>query len=467
MLPQEVWKAAKGYLEVNLHKNMYRAWIHDCEFVSFENDTFTISVKDDYKYDYISQRLWPAIRQALTRVYGQEVEVCFVLAEDSRPAPDLPSIPNVYPIQKKSSSAPTFTDDYAEFSRPNFGWKSNLNSNYTFSGFITGPNNQMAYEAAIQVIQNFRKTAYNPLVFYGDVGLGKTHLLHAIGNAYQKRGYKALYVTAEEFTNQMVDAIREKRMSEFRERYRYIDVLLIDDIQFVANKNSTQEELYHTFNALHDGNKQIVIAADRRPTDIKGLSKQLASRIAWGLAVSIQMPNYETRLAIVQKKAALQGFQLPEGVAEYLAEQPTQNIRELEGLLNQVSARASLLKLPLNLAIVEQIISEGHLQRDIHVFQRRLTVSQMIERAAAVMQIDLEEILGQSRKREIATARQWVIYLTRQETKASWPEIGIAMGRTHSTVLRSYQQLEKKIKADPALQLKAHEMRHQILQMSR
>lgn len=485
MRPKDVWLAAQGQLEVYLHKNTYNTWLKSCHFISFEDGVFTIGTQNDYVRDYLANRLYRAIRHALSSITNQEVDVRFIivdtaalaakgLAADGTPLPKRDDIPDLFSIIGPTPLRPEALQEPAEDKTITIsntylsGWESHLNPTYAFGAFVVGSSNQMAYAAADAVSQSPGQTSYNPLFIHGDVGLGKTHLLHAIGNRCAANGKKVLYITAEEFTNQLIESIREKRTTEFRDLYRHVDVLLVDDIQFVVGKDSTQEEFYHTFNALHDTQKQIVIAADRRPSDIKGMNKRLASRMEWGLVVDVQMPTYETRLAIVQEKAAVRGHHLPDGVAEYLAERRITSVRELEGLLNQVTARASLLNTPMSLAVVEQMLEGGSLQRDISAIQRRLTVSQVIERAAAVMQMDINELLSESRSREITSARQWVVYIARQETAASWPEIGLAMGgRNHSTVLRSYNQLVKKIETDPAMRRKADEMRRKVIQFSR
>lgn len=478
MRPKDVWLATQGQLQLQLHKNTYNAWIKDCHFISFEDSVFTLGVKNDYVRDFLMDKLYRAIRFSLSSIFNQEVDVRFIivdaaamaaqgLAVDGTPLPKH-NAPSLYELSGPTpfyETQPAFESGVANALD---GWESNLNPNYSFESFVVGTSNQMVHAAADAVSQNPGTTTYNPLFVYGDVGLGKTHLLHAIGNACAADGKKVLYITAESFTNQLIEAIREKRNTEFRDLYRHVDVLLVDDIQFVVGKDSTQEEFYHTFNALHDGQKQIVIAADGRPSDIKGLNKRLASRMDWGLIVDVQLPTYETRLAIVQQKAAVRGHTLPDGVAEYLADRSVNSIRELEGLLNQVTARASLLNIPLSLAMVEQLLATGSLQRDITTIQRRLTVSQIAERTAAIMQMDLKDILSESRVQEISMARQWIVYIARQETGASWPEIGMALGgRNHSTVLRSYSQISKKINADPTMRQQADEIRRKVLQFNR
>jgi chromosomal replication initiator protein len=301
---------------------------------------------------------------------------------------------------------------------------------------------------------------------YGDVGLGKTHLLHAIGNACAHARHRVLYTTSEQFTNALIESIRHKSTAEFRDHYRYVDVLLIDDLQFVAHKESTQEELFHTFNALHSQGKQVVLAADRQPSDIKGLAKRLLSRFEWGLTVDIQPPSLETRLAIIQDKSEMQGYHLSDEVAHLIAQQSSGNVRELEGTLTQVLAYSALMGTPLTLEITERILrnKRGRTQhRDIEAKLRRLSVEQVLEGTARALQMSLEDLTGKRRTKDIVQARQWAIYLAREETQASWPEIGGALGgRNHSTVLSSYNKVAEQIASDPEMRHRLNTIRQQL-----
>lgn len=474
MRPKDAWLAAQGQLELQMNRNAYNTWVRDCKFVSFADGVYTLGVKSNYVRAWLEEKLYRAIKFSLSSIYNEQVDVCFIivdeaemaakgLAIDGTPLP-VRDIPNPF-ANSPTEFLPHDDEDLAtSVSRIPNDWQSKLRATYTFDTFVVGTSNQMA-RAAADAVTNAPGTAYNPLYIYGDTGLGKTHLLNAIGNACADNGLKVLYVNAEEFTNDLIESIRGKSMSAFRDLYRHVDVLLIDDIQFMIGKESTQEEFFHTFNALHDNQLQIVVTADRKPSEMKGLDKRIASRMEWGLVVDVQLPTYETRLAIVRDKAEINGHYLAEGVAEYLAGREIESIRELEGLVNQVTARATLLKTQMTLAVVEQLFDGSSLQRDIRSIERRLTVDQVIERAAAVMQADLRELLSESRNRQISQARQWVVYLAREATSASWPEIGQALGgRNHSTVLRSYKQIAKQIDADPAMRRQAEDMRRKVLQ---
>lgn len=479
MKPKDAWLATQGQLELQLNRATYDTWIRDCQFVSFEDGLFTFQVRNAYIKDWLEQRLQRSIRHTLSSIMRQTVEVCFVVGS-SAPVWDwgnaaLPLLPeSETPLYSASGEAPTssyspytayessYTDSHFT---PEPTWEANLNPSYTFENFVVGSSNQMAHAAA-QAVSN--ESPYNPLFVYGDVGLGKTHLLHAIGNSATSQGHRVLYITSEEFTNHLVESIRNKQMAEFRDHYRTVDVLLIDDVQFIAGKESTQEEFFHTFNALHDQKKQVVIAADRRPNDISGLEKRLLSRLEWGLLVEIQPPSIETRLAIVRDKAEMQGHYLPTDVARLIAETTTGNVRELEGALTQVLAYTALMGVSLTLEIAKRVLTEqrGSRQtrrRDKVAEQRQLTAEQVLEEAAKALQLSLKDLTGKRRTQDVADARHVIAYVVREETQASWPEIGRLLGgRNHSTIVYSYNKIAEQVANDPEFQRKMIALRQRI-----
>lgn len=484
MKPQDAWLATQGQLELQLNRATYDTWVRDCKFASFADSVFTLSVRNAYAKDWLEQRLYRSLRHTLSGIFQQEIEIEFVVSKskqqnDFTAYDDDQVLPLLSGVGKDNNR---ISDTY--YNDPFFDWPSAasdqqenlaetwnpcLNPDYTFDRFIVGPSNQMAQAAAHAVTRSPAK-AYNPLFIYGDVGLGKTHLLQAIGNACAEKDLKVLYTTCEQFTNKLIEAIRNKTTADFRDYYRRVDVLLVDDIQFIAGKESTQEEFFHTFNALHAGGSQIVLASDRQPKAIRGLEKRLVSRLEWGLVVDIQRPAFETRLAILRNKAELQNQHLPQDVADYIATNVKGNIRELEGALTQVIAFSELTHNRLSTDIAEQVLSQqrGHYQQKrvatpIILEKRHLSVEEIVEGTAHVFEIPLKELIGKSRTKDIAQARQCAIYVAREETHASWPEIGgVLGGRNHSTILYSYNKVADQLTTDPDLRQKVDNIRQKI-----
>lgn len=490
MRPKDAWLATQGQLELQLSQATYDTWVRDCKFISYENGIFTISVRNAYVKDWLEHRLYRSIRHTLSDVFRHQIDVHFVVSNpvstppapqwEVQPRPELPlnlnqaaamPTPHYDMMPPSPPSMPMGQNFDWGFSTEEAEWNPNLKFTNTFETFVVGSSNQMA-QAAAQAVSRAPGEIYNPLFIYGDVGLGKTHLLHAIGNACHQRGLKVLYTTSEEFTNDLVESIRNKTTADFREQYRHVDVLLIDDVQFIAGKESTQEEFFHTFNALHGHRKQVVIAADRPPSQMRGLEKRLVSRLEWGLQVDIQAPSYETRLAIVRDKSEMQGHLLPEDVAEFVA-QHKGNIRELEGMITQLIAYTSLMQIRLNLDVARRILHQkgnndgqqgtARPLRDKAAVQRRLSLEQVIEETAHVLQLQLTDLISKSRTKEISNARQWAIYVAREETQASWPEIGGALGgRNHSTMLYSYNKIAEQVASDPEMRAQYDRIRQHL-----
>ena len=321
-----------------------------------------------------------------------------------------------------------------------------LNPRYTFDTFIVGPSNQFAH-AACRAVAEAPSRSYNPLFIYGGVGLGKTHLMHAIGQyvLQHHRDYKLTYISSERFMNEMINAVRYDRILDFRERYRSVDVLLVDDIQFVSGKEGTQNEFFHTFNALHDAQKQIVISSDRPPHDIPALEERLRSRFEWGLIADIQPPDIETRIAILKKKAETEVIPLPDSVAMYIASRIKSNIRELEGSLIRLIAYASLTGRGLTLDLAQDVL-RNVLDHD----DRAITIEQIQKFVAEYYQLKLADLKSRNNSKSIAMPRQVAMYLCKQLTQASLPEIGRSFGgKHHSTVIHSIKKVEELRKKNP------------------
>lgn len=334
-----------------------------------------------------------------------------------------------------------------------------LNPRYTFSTFIVGSGNQLAH-AASQAVAEVPGAGYNPLFLYGGVGLGKTHLLHAIGHATMERGLVVLYVSSETFTNEIINAIRYRSTDEFRAKYRSVDVLLVDDIQFIAGKESTEEEFFHTFNSLHEANKQIVICSDRPPKAIVSLAERLRSRFEWGLIADIQPPDTETREAILRAKAEMMGHAVPDEVINFLAGRVQSNIRELEGSLNRLLAFAQLQGLPLTVETVKAALAS--LANDGR--QRRVSIDEILTAVAEHFRVSAQDLCGKQRDKHIVVPRQIAMYLMRQETEASLLEIGQALGgRDHSTVLHGCDKIGRQINDDTSLRKEVLAIRQHLL----
>lgn len=324
-----------------------------------------------------------------------------------------------------------------------------LNPKYTFANFLVGENNNLATAAALAIVESPGK-AYNPLFIYGDVGLGKTHLMHAVGHAIaQNFPHKRIeYISTEAFTNELITAIREDKTTQFRNRYRSVDLLLVDDIQFLAGKERTQEEFFHTFNALYEGNKQIILSSDRPPKDIQTLENRLISRFEWGLITDIQSPKYETRIAILKMNAERNKVSVPEDVLEFIAKRVTSNIRELEGTLMRVTAFASLNSIPLSKSVAMKALS--------HVFspeEVKIEMTDIVREVADHYNITPEIIRGNGRSREIVLPRQVSQYLIRELTTHSLSEIGQFFGRDHTTIMHGVNKVTTELERNPDLAL--------------
>jgi chromosomal replication initiator protein len=335
--------------------------------------------------------------------------------------------------------------DYSRNAQPGLlplGGEGLLNARYTLNTFIVGKSNQLAHAASLAVAEN-PGSVYNPLFFYGGVGLGKTHLLHAIGHVGEAAGLNVLYVTSEKFTNEIINAIRFQQTEEFRAKYRQIDILLVDDIQFIAGKESTEEEFFHTFNTLHDASKQIVISSDRPPKAIHSLQDRLRSRFEWGLLADIQPPEYEHRLAILRSKADSLRFAIPASVIEYIARPECSSVRELEGALNRVVAYATLHDVALSVSVAAQALE--------HIYSESkpsssLTPAEVLESVCRYYNVDIERMRGNQRDREIVWPRQVAMYLMRQETSASLKQIGAELGgRDHTTIMHGWEKVQTEI----------------------
>lgn len=445
----KVWHTALGELQLQMTKATFDTWVKQTHVVAYEDGAFIIGVENGYAKDWLENRLHATIQRTLTGILNRSVEIRFVVQASAAPASEKGP---VVLLQSTTNTTTNTSSPKHTNGRPVYS----LNPQYTFEQFIIGGSNRLAHAASLAVAES-PAAAYNPLFLYGGVGLGKTHLLQAIANYVIERGGLVLYVSSETFTNDLINAIRNKATEEFRERYRTADFLLVDDIQFIAGKESTQEEFFHTFNALHSAGRQIVMSSDRPPQAIPTLEERLASRFEWGLIADVQPPDLETRIAILRFKAEKRRTRIPGEVMEFIARQMQSNIRELEGGLNRVLAYASFMRLPVTLDLARQALDS------LIVRQEKLTLEDILIVVARHYRISEADLLGRSRRKEIAQARQIVMYLAREEMTESLPKIGQSLGgRDHTTVMHGIDKIASQIEADDALRRDVIAIREQL-----
>jgi chromosomal replication initiator protein len=454
MKPDLVWSACLGELQLQMTQATFDTWLRGARFLKFEDGSFVVGVKNGYAKDWLENRLMPTILRTIVRLAGQAVEVRFVVWDEHaqrREAAPLLDRP-------EPETAPQPTPQHCEAALP----PAKLNPRYAFDSFVVGLGNRLAHAASMAVAESPAQ-AYNPLFVYGGVGLGKTHLLHAIGHACHAQGLHVLYGSSEDFTNDLIEAIRSQTTDAFRDKYRTADVLLVDDIQFIAGKESTQEEFFHTFNALHRAGKQIVLSSDRPPKAMATLEERLCSRFEWGLIADIQPPDLETRIAILQTKAAgiggaaVGGADVPDDILALIADRFQSNIRELEGALNRVVAMSRLTHQPLTTELAEEALGELMPRRS------RLTEEQIVETVADHFGLERAAFESRSRSRAIARPRQVAMYLLREETGASLPQIGALLGgRDHTTVLYGCERIADLIQEDAEMRREVVRLRQRL-----
>jgi len=434
------WQAALGQLQMEMPRAAFDTWVRDAEFIAYEDGEFVIGVQNAYARDWLEDRLLSTAKRVLTGILSRTVGVKFVVWQGNTSIDDQP---------EPTLTLPGLSDDHSRLA-------SSINNRYTFETFVVGKGNRLAHAAAQAVAESPAKT-YNPLFLYGGVGLGKTHLLHAIGHECLDAGLQVRYVSSEEFTNDLVDAIRARNTAAFRERYRRVDVLLIDDIQFIAGKEATQEEFFHTFNTLHGQEKQVVISSDRSPKAFVTLEERLRSRFEWGLTADIHVPDYETRLAILRSRVEQSGRTPPDEILGEIAERVQSNIRELEGALTRVLAYADLRCEILTPNLVDAALA------DIAIHSSSVTTEQIISAVADQFGVEEDRLLSRERSREVAYPRQIAMYLIREETSSSLPKIGEALGgRDHTTVMYGYEKIADQLEIDDALRRQVMALRERL-----
>jgi chromosomal replication initiator protein len=450
MKAEQAWQATLGQLQTDMPKAAFETWVREARYLSYEDGSFIVGVSNAYARDWLQSRLSSTVNRILTSLMNRTVEVSFIVWSQTSNL-ELPA----------ANAGDNDDEDGWSDSEPTVQQNSTLNPRYTFENFVVGTNSRLAHAASLAVAERPAQ-AYNPLFLYGGVGLGKTHLLHAIGNHCHLQGLQVLYVSSEEFTNDLIYAIRSHNTQVFREKYRKIDVLLVDDIQFIAGKESTQEEFFHTFNTLHGQNKQIVVSSDRPPKALVTLEERLRSRFEWGLTADIQPPDIETRLAILHYKSEHISHPIPNFILELIARRVQSNIRELEGALTRVAAFADLSGLPLTESLVDVALA------DLLPRRGQLDPGEIVSQVADAFGVSEEDLLGRSRSHDIALPRQVAMFLLREETNYSLPQIGETLGgRDHTTVMYGCDKVADLIERDEGMRRQVLQIKEQLFSLKR
>ena len=422
--PQFDWAAARLALKGRLGSEVVSRWLDPLTVAHSSEQALVLEAPNPFFRDWVVSHYLEALT---THSGGRDVRL--VCPDAAAAAPAAPRPPASKPAMPGPDSA----------------WDLGMNRKYAFDRFVVGTSNRFAHAASLAVAESPAK-AYNPLFIYGGVGLGKTHLMQAIGHAILQRwtSRRVVYISSERFTNELIAAIQTKTTTKFRDRYRTVDVLLVDDVHFIAEKEATQEEFFHTFNALYDAHKQIVMSSDRSPKELSGLEERLVSRFEWGLVTDIQSPDLETRTAILRKKAEEAGIDVPHEITNFIAQQITSNIRELEGALIRVTAYCNLFNQPLSVDVAREVLKD--MVREV---SSRITLDEIQRRVAEYYRVDITEIKGARRHRSVLYPRQVAMFLCRRLTEASLPEIGRAFGgRDHTTVMHAVEKIEHEIAQD-------------------
>ena len=416
----DVWQAVLKLLEQHLSPTAISTWFSDCQVVELLDNRLILHTPSEFSQNIIMTRYLDLVKDALKEIFAADFDVQVIGDEE---------------LARRINRQPPLRKEFLG------------GDQFTFDKFVVGPTNRIAYAAALAVSQN-PATKYNPLFIYGDSGLGKTHLLYSIANALRisRPDFRIVYIKGDDFTNELINAIQTGSNSEFREKFRMADLLLVDDIQFIAGKIQTQEEFFHTFNALYESGRQIVLTSDRAPKDMLRLEDRLKSRFEGGLMVDVQPPDYETRVAILKNKAARMGIPLAEEACVYIAENIKSNIRQIEGILKKIQAYLELERAEnLDMDLVENITKE------VIRSERSYTPEYIVEKTASFYDLSPEDILGKGKTKNIAAARQMATYLMRKLTTLTLEEIGGVLNRDHSTILHSIRKIEDSVNTDAAL----------------
>ncbi len=451
MNANDIWHATLGELQLQMTRATFDTWVRPTHAITYQDGSMVVGVHSPYAKEWLENRLNTTIQRTVTGIVGASVEVRYVVRdgkssrdngssrdgefESGLVREENPGAADIHTETEPSAVARARADELAARAT------ASLNPKYTFETFIVGKSNQLAHAAALAVAEHPGES-YNPLFLYGGTGLGKTHLLHALGQHTMTKGRRVMYVSSETFTNDLINAIRNQTTNEFRRVYRDIDLLLIDDIQFIGGKESTQEEFFHTFNHLHSANKQIVISSDRHPRAIPTLEDRVRSRFEGGMITDIQPPDFEMRIAILRTKAEGLATKVPDDVIDFIARKVQSNIRELEGALTRVLGYARLMNTSLTVDLATTVL------QDI-LRHQPITPEQILLAVAEFYHVDIADLTGRSRNKEVVLPRQIAMYLLREETGTSLPQIGDLLGgRDHTTVMYAHEKMAEQIERD-------------------
>lgn len=428
---QDLWEKTLNVLKNEMSEVSFNTWMKSCSPISISEDTIKISVPNAFTRDILNNRYKDLVANSIQGICSKLYKLEFLISSEVA----LEETQNQQKVKRLS-----LNDEISN----------TLNPKYTFDSFVIGNSNRFAHAASLAVAEAPAK-AYNPLFIYGGVGLGKTHLMHAIGHYILENNPKAKveYISSEKFTNELINAIKHDKNEEFRNKYRNVDVLLIDDIQFIAGKEGTQEEFFHTFNALHEANKQIILSSDRAPKEIPTLEDRLRSRFEWGLIADIQAPDFETRMAILKKKADVERLNVPNEVMVYIATKIKSNIRELEGALIRIVAYSSLTNREITVDLASEALKDIISKRQA----KSITIDSIQDIVSSYFNLRVQDFKSQKRTRNVAYPRQIAMYLSRKLTDMSLPKIGEEFGgRDHTTVIHAYEKISENLKTDEGLQ---------------
>ncbi|MDD6793965.1 MAG: chromosomal replication initiator protein DnaA [Clostridiaceae bacterium] len=435
---QDLWQKTLNIIKGEMSEVSFNTWIKSCEPISMSSDTIKISVPNSFTQDILEKRYKDLVANSIKAICSKLYNVEFLIASDLQTTTEEATPKEIN--ENRKTNVVTVNDEMT----------TTLNPKYTFDSFVIGNSNRFAHAASLAVAEAPAK-AYNPLFIYGGVGLGKTHLMHAIGHYILQNNpsAKVVYVSSEKFTNELINSIRDDKNEEFRNKYRNVDILLIDDIQFIAGKERTQEEFFHTFNALHDANKQIILSSDRPPKEIPTLEDRLRSRFEWGLIADIQIPDFETRMAILKKKAEVENLNVANEVMVYIATKIKSNIRELEGALIRIVAYSSLTNREITVDLASEALKDIISKKQ----GKSITINLIQDIVSSYFNLRVEDLKSQRRTRNVAYPRQIAMYLSRKLTDMSLPKIGEEFGgRDHTTVIHAYEKISDNLNKDESLQ---------------
>jgi chromosomal replication initiator protein len=462
MQPGVLWQTVLGEIELSVSHGNFVTWFKNTSLLKHENDSLVVGVPNIF----IKQQLERKYGDLITKTLGKNgvkvstIEYKISAQSDRNRNTGTAETPGQTQTATKQDTRPEGRSSSQTGLGNGLGhsYRQGLNERYTFDNFVVGASNELAF-AACQAVAQQPGTKYNPLFLYGGVGIGKTHLIQAVGNTIATRNpdSKVLYISTEQFVQEFVDALRFRKTAAFARHYRTADVLIVDDIQFIAGKEKMQEEFFHTFNALHQANKQIILSADKPPKDIPTLEDRLRSRFAGGMGIDMQIPDFETRCAIVQNKAGYHDSELDTEVVEYLATSLHTNIRELEGALNQLLAYCEMRGLEPTLAIASSLLNVSKAR------PKHLSAKQIIERTARHFQVPVEDIVGPKRDKDIVVPRQIAMYILRNELKLSFPKIAKELGRKdHTTAIHSVDKIDREIRSDASMRMAISDIREHL-----